>query len=160
MKSKFFCDIRGTFNGGTNRQKSLTDFAYLLNNLDESEEIDFSFVSSDDTNTIKQYVNELNKYIKGSRVKFGKQYSCNKVIEKDKIEDIAIGKTTQIYLDLAGTNYDKVYYAEDSQTIRLATKKIIEKRYPNINLTLFATNNGIDSLNQSIEDYLSKNKSL
>ena len=151
---KFYCDIVGTYTGGKNREISLYEFSNMLKELAGDTKLIFSFVSSNDTESVKKCMNELLLYIKDSNVILGKQYAGDKVIVKNKILDTVYGKTIQIYNDLKEDEYDKVYYAEDSSIFRKITKEIIKKNMPNVDLTLFETNGGIDSLNSELSNYI------
>src|SRR5574344_2791693 len=114
MKSKFFCGIMGTFDGGTDRVNSLIEFISLLDGLDDCEELNFSFISSDNIDFVDKQIKELHPYAENSRITFGKQYANNKVLFNQTIKDVNAGKALQIYTDLFDSNYDNVYYADDS----------------------------------------------
>lgn len=159
MKSRFYCDIRGTFDGGeANRKILLMELVNNLINLDNSEEILFSFVSSDDINFINEYMQELAPFIKNTKIKFGNQYGAKKVFNNGNVTDCPIGKGFQIYYDLKDSDCKRVYYAEDSFSHRLTTSAIMQKKLPHISFTMFETKNGIDSLNNQLNLFINNNR--
>lgn len=154
MISRFYCDIEGTYEGGEDRQIALMEFVSLLNQLDNSEEMIFSFVSSDSIDEIKEYMRELEPYLANTKIRFGNQYSGNLVITNKGIMPCKIGKSIQIYNDLSVGNCDRVYYADDIHSNRISTDLVIRSKYPNIKCKIFCPKNGIESLLVDMNNYI------
>lgn len=158
-KYKFYCDIRGTYDKGIDREKSLLKFVSLLNDFD-CDEISFSFVSSDKSFAVKEFVDEFKRYIDNTKIKLGKQYSDEEVIDGNEIYKGELGKLSQIYKDVNESNYDKVYYAEDQDFFIKAINKIFEKKLPTLDLIIFKSGTGIDSLIECIQEYCKQQKRM
>lgn len=158
MISKFFCDIRNTYNGSFNREKALSEFVYHLNNLDDSEIMYFSFVSSDDVDYVKECMKELEPFLLGSKIVFGNQYAFDKVIIGNSVNKVDSSKPAQIYAELATGDCHLAYYADDKSLYGKILRKVINTKLPDINLVTFEPTNGIDSLNKLLHESIS-NKS-
>lgn len=160
IKSKFYCDIIGTYTGGTDRKESLSTFAQLLDSLDDSDELEFSFISTNDIDGIKECMDEFKPYIEGTKIKFGTQYGFDKKLDKGVVSDTPNGKTLQMINDLANDSYEKVYYADDTKAFTMMAGHLVEAKYPELSLTILEPTKGIDSLNNELIKHIENKKKL
>ena len=135
----------------------LVKFVILLSILSNGDKLSFSFVSTENVLYVKKYIDELTPYIDGSNITFGNHYCDDKVIEDGNIKPMIRGKSLQIYWDLSKSYYDKVYYAEDSDAIKSIVILTLSNKYPNLDLKTFSSNDGIDNLNELLEEYIKNN---
>ncbi len=160
MKSKVFCDIRGTFTGGINRKEAITDIINCLNCLDESEEISFSFISSDNMEYVSSFAFELSKYILDSKIKLGTQYSSDIAFDGEKCYKVANNKIDQMMIELEKDDYDIIYYFEDNYFNVKLFNMILPKKYPNSKVVGFLIKNSeqIDGMVDTLYSYKKKGK--
>lgn len=157
---KFFCDIYGTFSGKDSdaREKDVEKFASLLNKLAGNRELSFSFISTEPVSEIEEYMEELGKYIKNSKVKFGTQYGERECIKDQEVMECVSGKQLQIMEDVREGNYQKVFFADDSKITHIIVKKIFDKKMPHIPVVQFVTGReceaGLTGLIDLMETYI------
>lgn len=134
----FICDIVGTYNGDLpDRDIELKKLVDNLNNiieLENLEELIFCFESSDNMNFVKEHVKEFSRYIEGTRIKLGLQFSNNQYLDNDKVIDInPQGKMEQTVFLLQDKVINNVYFADDSQInnkmISRFLNKVLEQKH-------------------------------
>src|SRR5574344_3032108 len=96
----FICDIVGTYEGNDfNRDEEIKKFVSNLNKLMElenMEELIFCFESSDDMKFVQKRITEFSKYIDGTKIKLGLQFSGDQYLDNGEIIDIVTsGKMEQ-----------------------------------------------------------------
>ena len=174
----FFCDIVGTINGYENnkeiRNEKLKTLISLLSNLCDDEPIYFCFISSDNYNFVKKYIDELKNLLDGTNVISNIHYS-NDLIDDNgiKYDNPYFSKWEQIDSFIKDNRYIKnLYYAEDSVINVEILEEIINEKYSDINYIKFipgtdvhdtntfcSDKKGIDALLSIINEYIeSKNK--
>lgn len=116
----FVCDIVGTYNGAesTNRDEQLKQFVKNLEKiieLENLEELIFCFESSDIIEFVIDNAREFSKYIEGTKIKMGIQFSGDKYIEDGiKKELDRSGKLAQTAFLLQDKPVNNVYFADDT----------------------------------------------
>lgn len=116
----FICDIVGTYEGNDfNRDEEIKKFVSNLNKLMElenMEELIFCFESSDDMKFVQKRITEFSKYIDGTKIKLGLQFSGNQYLDNGEIIDIVTsGKMEQTVFLLHDKIVNNIYFADDSQ---------------------------------------------
>lgn len=164
MKSKFFCDIQGTFTSvesNKTREELLEDFLRALNKLDTNE-VEFSFLSGENLFTVLYFISELREHLnnKNLKITMGNHYSGENVYKNGFVEKSITGKIGQMTLELKDKMYKTVYFADDSKLTCEMAEAILQKVAPNSKIVVFNPNdNGLESLNQALVEY-EKNMSL
>ncbi|HPF83555.1 MAG TPA: hypothetical protein PLV83_05300 [Bacilli bacterium] len=133
----FICDIIGTYLENYDTKNSKEDLIEFVNHLqrlieiEEMNELIFSFESSNALNEVKSCMIELSKYIEGTNIKMGMQFGSDKYLDIDGKEHLvpSIGKITQTTLLLSNKKVNKIYFADDN----LLNQKMTENFLSGVN---------------------------
>ncbi len=153
----FFCDIRGTYTGSEIfREDSIKTFIeLLLKSLDQdnSSKLYFSFVSSENSETLKKYISEFKKALIEMNcediIYLGKCYSLDEIVHEDlSTEAYLTGKTAQIINHLVDSEVVKnIYIADDTLLFHNMISKLL-----NITLTNSKKSNKIIHMIPGLEN--------
>lgn len=159
-RSIVFCDIYGTFLKNT--PKDVDKFVNHLLNLDENDEMVFSFITTDRIDTVKQCMEQLDDYFDGTKIRFGYQYVEDRKYLNDSVEMTSKGKMSQILDELKANKYDKVYYFDDS-SLNVVLFDLTVLRFPDTDfISVCHSKNhtsNLDGLNKAIEELIITNTS-
>src|SRR5574344_1346766 len=188
----FDCDIVNTFTGTNDnslRKKELKEFANNLNGIMQyfkSENMIFSFFSSESIGGVLKSVEEIAPYINSENIQFASQYgNCEKYKEGKIIllPESLHNKVNQIVeqiIDYKKSNIhiEKIIYADDTEMNQLIAQYIIKKMFPEIEVVSLIPGsfiekdysfscklNGLCGLNECLQKYIyslnsKKNKAL
>lgn len=150
MKSKFFCDIRGTYSGECDRDTELKTLVYNLTQLDSNDELSFSFITTEDMEDLKKDITEFSKYIEGTKITMGRQYSLNTCLEHNTQYPCIEGKNMQILKEIASADYDRVYYADDCELYHKMAIMVLNKKNIDVDFVSIIPKGGITNLNEKL----------
>ncbi len=161
MKSKVFCDIRGTYTGKEDRETAILTFIESICQLDDSEELDFSFLSSDTMEFVQKNAAELfNKIGTKTKLNVGTQYSEDISFDGHNYKFVPKSKLQQMIMEIESGNYQKVYYFDDSKINIKMFKNLMPRQFPNIEFKEFLVNGEIHDLNKQLHDFISSKNEL
>ncbi len=173
----FLCDIGGTFNcfNYENRHRDLKQFSNNLKqlmNYNSLNNLYFSFITADDIDFLKPYLNEIKKYLENTSIKLGPQFSQNSILTNNSELPIQVkNKIDHIINILRNKDINTIFFADDMKMNHKILEEIISRHYPQIELIHFMPGNninlenafsnqskGLESLNICIEKYLNQGK--
>ena len=132
----------------------------------------FSFITADNIEFLKPYLEELKKQLNNNSIILGPQFSSNSILINGIETPIKINsKIDHISNLLIKADIKTIFYADDDEMNYRIVEGIITRHYPEIELinfipgsnieteTVFSNKDkGLKSLNKCIEEYLNQKK--
>lgn len=153
----FLCDICGTFDSDAPFKINYNELTRFIDNLNKliiynkTDKIIFSFVTTENLDTVIQMEEKLKNHTTNNKICMGEHIYCNGTKSVNKPYDIIkyIQRLKLIY------NIDNIYYADDCEFYHILLNELkdcycIEHKFKSI----IPKNNGLKDVNDAIETSL------